>query len=1099
VQALHQAHRLHRDIKPSNVLCTAAGRVVLCDFGLVRELSHEGKTQTADGLAGTVHYMSPEQAGRLALGEASDWYSVGVILYEALTGQLPYGGDKRAILVDKQVHAPAALRRLNPDAPRDLADLCEDLLCIRPDERPSGHQILARLGCATPPGGAVWSSLTSTHSLPFVGRADEVATLRAALADVQGGQSRLCLVAGESGMGKSALAARFLDEAHIEKGALVLAGRCYERESVPYKAFDAIVDALSSHLMQLSRASCDALLPPDLLALSRLFPILRRVDAIEEATVLGLEVPDPQELRRLAFAALRALLSRLARQRLLVLAIDDLQWGDLDSGRLLLEILRPPDAPALLVLASYRREASAESRLLASLLGHAAEGSLGVVRELAIGALPPAAARELAQLMLGPDHPRIDQVDAIARESDGNPFFLGELVRYVQIGPALRPSDADRGDGLGRVTLADVLDLRLAQLTDEARTLLTAIAVAGHPIELRCVRRAAAIADDGRKALATLRVDHLVRTMGVREEDRIEVYHDRIREWVVRGQDDAALRRWHERLARAYESFGGADAELLVAHWQGAGDPRKAAAYAATAAETAAASLAFDRAVGLYTLALDLGDPPADRRQALQIALGDALVNAGRGAEAAAVFLAAVPGASAALGLELRRRAAEQWLHTGHFDRGLDAIRAVLAAVGMKLAASPKRALLSLAVRRALIRLRGLGFVERDSSQVAAEVLSRIDIVRSVASGLSMIDTIRGADFQGKNLLLALRAGEPRRIALGLSLEAAFSATTGAPAWGRTGPLLAAALDLAQRIDDPHAFGFATSVSGIAHFLRGAWATARQRCSEAETILRERCTGVAWELASCQFFLFGAMFYLGELANLARLVPERLREAEDRGNLYAATGLRSWRTNVAWLARGDPDEARRQVEHAHQQWSHAGFHLQHYYELISHGQIDLYLGGGADSFARMSEKWRDLRRSMLLRVQNVRIEALHLRARSALAAWDTRADAALLDGAARDCRAIAQENVPWAQGLAILGRAGIAAARADRDAAQRLLDEAEARFTSADMRLYAAACRVRRSQLRSDGHDEAALAEIGAMGAKEPARIVAMLAPGFTA
>src|SRR5262249_11352996 len=242
--------------------------------------------------------------------------------------------------------------------------------------------------------------------------------------------------------------------------------------------------------------------------------------------------------------------------------------------------------------------------------------------------------------------------------------------------------------------------------------------------------------------------EHLARMSGARSTDHIETYHDRVREAALSRLDQRHRRKCHYLLALAFEVLGSADAETLFVHWRGAGDAEKASVYAERAAALASGALAFDRAARLYRLALELSAERGAPTDALRVRLGDALVYAGRSLEAADVYLFASNEATGARALELRRRAADQLLRSGHVDEGIALFDEILAVNGWRLAPTPRRALRSLLIGRARIRLRGLRFRQRDASQIASEQLARIDTCWSVATGLGMVDNVRGVDFQ---------------------------------------------------------------------------------------------------------------------------------------------------------------------------------------------------------------------------------------------------------------------------------------------------------------------------------------------------------------
>jgi len=1097
LDALHRAGHLHCDVKPSNVIVTRDQRAVVLDFGVATRLAGGVGASDPDHLVGTPAYMAPEQIRGDPIGPASDWYGVGVMLYEALVGQRPFTGEVDDILEAKLAGPPVAPELRVPGLPDDLARLCGDLLALDPARRPTGVELLARLaGVEAEPDTTPTPSAPGGRPRPppppaaagglLVGRGHHLAVLEQAFERVVAGQPQVVLVGGASGVGKSTLVAAFLAGVQEQADVLVLDGRCYERETVPYKALDPLIDDLTRRLLDWPAERVAAVLHGDVRPLAQLFPVLNRLEAVVGAA-LDRPIPDAQEQRRRAFAAARRLLERLAARGPLVLHIDDVQWGDTDSALLLAEALRPP-TPPLLLIASYRREeatASAFLKVLAPAVGeHVA---------LEVEPLDAAESAVLASRLLGQLGASTGDAVAIARESGGNPFFVSEMARHLAAAGGSTPS----------ISLDGVMRARIDELPSPARALLDMVAIAGRPLAQQVAIRAAGLDDDGAAAVTLLRNQHLVRTRGGRARDPIEPYHDRIRDAVVGTLPPDKLRAATARLAVSLEAWGEADRETLAALWDGAGNAERAAAHYLAAAEHAADALAFDRAARLYQRHIELDQATGAERGRAYRALADAHANAGRSAEAAAAYASAADELEVVQALRCRALAAENLLRGGLVDQGVDTLTAVVEDLGMRMPATRLRVLLGVLIGRFRLWLRGLRFRARRQLDVTLEQLTRLDITWAASTALGTCDPLRGALFQNRHMLESLAIGEPVNVTRALANEAIFIAVAGERKRARVEKVLARTAAVAGEAASPDADRWVVMGEAFCRYLLGEWQRAGELCEQAVAMIRERGRGMFWERNFFVVYSLWSLYYRGEIAEMTRRVPELLHEAESRGDLYMVTNLCNGAPGLSRLVRDDLDGARRMARESMAVWSQRDYLLQHADHLWLSVHADLYDGDGRTGLGRIERQWRDLRRAFLLGIEVTRSELFHLRARCALVAAAGAAGSernALLRIADRDARRLAGERAPYIATWAALIRGGAAALRGD-DRAVGHLDDAIARAEACDMVLFREVAHRCRGLVvgGEQGAAEVAAADAWMTGQSiaDPARFAAMMAPGF--
>ncbi|HEY3359799.1 MAG TPA: BREX system ATP-binding domain-containing protein [Polyangia bacterium] len=655
LQAVHEHGVLHRDVKPGNVIIGPGAppeRVTLIDFGLARSGMLDASVR--DLPVGTVAYVSPEQAGLIhtEVGERSDLYSAGILLFECLAGRPPFVAATIGELLRQHLTLPPpSLRPLGHAVPRALDDVVHRLLEKDPRDRyQSAAAVLADLeviaaGLERGVGEPVVAvgAYDRRHTLTepaFVGRERELGAFEEALARAAAGASALLLVDGESGSGKT----RMLDEAALrarQHGAWVLRGQGAAGEAQrPLQALEPVAAAIvevAERDPSLARR-LRARLGEHLETVAAALPQLGALLTPGTRSLLGPEAHG--EARTLA--ALVALLDALGtRASPAAILLDDCQWLDELTLKLLVRWQQAraaaPSRGGVLLVAAYRGEEVGPDSPLRR---------LEPASRIALGPLGAAEVRRMAESMAG-ELPAA-AVELVLRLSEGNPFLAAAVLEGLVEGGALvgtargwelEPHAMAQAQSSRRA--AAFLARRLDTLSPPVLRLLSVGAVLGKSFELGLAAELAGqSAIEAMDAVAEARRRHLVFVDAPRS--RGAFVHDRLRDAVLERLSPAARRDLHRLAADTLARTAPAGPERafeLAYHLDAADDHARALPHALAAASQARAQYALEVAERYYRIAArgaaDERVPVATRRGVAE-GLGEVLLMRGHYEEARA-------------------------------------------------------------------------------------------------------------------------------------------------------------------------------------------------------------------------------------------------------------------------------------------------------------------------------------------------------------------------------------------------------------------------------------------------------------------------------
>jgi class 3 adenylate cyclase/tetratricopeptide (TPR) repeat protein len=461
----------------------------------------------------------------------------------------------------------------------------------------------------------VWQEETAAapalpERTPFIGREAEQAELRHCLDQAARGQGALVMIRGEPGVGKTRLAEELATEAR-QQGLLTLTGHCYEMEGAP--PYIPFVEMLEATARIVPPEAFREALSDSAPEVAKLMPELRR---------LFPDIPPPLELpleqeRRYLLNSVQEFIERAGRVQPLFLVWEDLHWAD-DSTMLLIQHIaqRLQEMPVLIV-GTYRDVELDVARPLARALQELTRQRLA--HDLALKRLPEAEVAAMLQALSGQEPPR-SLVQAVYKETEGNPFFVEEVFKYLaEEGKLFDTKGRWRSDlSISELEVPRgvrlVIGQRLERVGEDCCGVLTTAAVIGRAFSFEVLEALGEVNTDVLlDAVDEAERAHLITAVSGGPEDRFTFAHELIRQTLLSGLSSPRRRRLHLRVAEAMEQVYARALEEhaadLAHHLDQAGaaaDPRKTVHYLMLAGERAMTATAFEDALHHYESALSL-------------------------------------------------------------------------------------------------------------------------------------------------------------------------------------------------------------------------------------------------------------------------------------------------------------------------------------------------------------------------------------------------------------------------------------------------------------------------------------------------------------
>lgn len=514
LDAIHNANVIHKDINPSNIIYNSETKQLkIIDFGIATNLSEENQeVSNPNQLEGTLAYIAPEQTGRMnrRIDYRSDFYSLGATFYELLTRQLPFGNTDPMELVHCHIALqPKTPQELIPSIPLTLSNIILKLLAKAPEERyQSAWGLKADLETCLEQLQTLGQisdfslgsqDISDKFHIPqkLYGREEQVKQLLATFEQVSQGKNQILMVGGYSGIGKSAL----INEIHkpiVSQDGYFISGKFDQlKRDIPYAAISQAFQDLIRQLLSEPEASLQTWKAEILEAVGTsgqaIVDIIPEVEQIigKQPLLESLGATESQNRFNVFFKRFVNVFA--TKEHPLVIFLDDLQWADLASLKLIEQLTTDPDTQYLLTIGAYRDNEVNSTHPLIQTLEQIQKANTTINQII----LHPLGIRDINQLIADTLSCSTESsqslAELIATKTGGNPFFLTQLLQLLYTDHLLSFDrlrgcwqwDIENIKGIGITdNVVDLMVRKISKLDDSTQKVLKLAACIGNRFDL---------------------------------------------------------------------------------------------------------------------------------------------------------------------------------------------------------------------------------------------------------------------------------------------------------------------------------------------------------------------------------------------------------------------------------------------------------------------------------------------------------------------------------------------------------------------------------------------------------------------------------------